>query len=59
MGQLHSPARYRDTARVPLHGGENGHKDSDLDDLRAENAQLRALVIQLSKLVIRNIVERK
>jgi hypothetical protein len=31
----------------------------DVDALREENKQLRELVIQLSKLVIRNVVDRK
>lgn len=31
----------------------------DLHALREENRQLRELVIQLSRLVIRNVVERK
>ena len=58
MGQVHPPARYRDKIDRDLpHASDSGHKD--LDDLREENAQLRTLVIQLSKLVIRNIVERK
>ena len=30
----------------------------DVDALREENKQLRELVIQLSKLVIRNVVDR-
>jgi hypothetical protein len=33
--------------------------DSDLESLREENKQLRELVIQLSKIVIRNVVDRK
>jgi len=33
--------------------------DSEVEVLREENAQLRELVIQLSKIAIRNIVERK
>ena len=37
----------------------NQHPDDALDALREENKQLRELVIQLSKLVIRNVVDRK
>jgi hypothetical protein len=33
--------------------------DLDADTLREENKQLRELVIHLSKLVIRNVVDRK
>ena len=33
--------------------------DNDLLALREENRQLRELVIQLSRLVIRNVVDRK
>jgi hypothetical protein len=32
---------------------------ADIDALREENAQLRELVIHLSKLVIKNVVNRK
>ena len=32
---------------------------ADIDALLEENKQLRELVIQLSRLVIRNVVERK
>jgi hypothetical protein len=36
------------------------HNDrAELDALREENAQLRELVIQLSKLVIKNVVDQK
>jgi hypothetical protein len=34
-------------------------EDEELTALRDENKQLRELVIQLSKLVIRNVVDRK
>lgn len=60
MAQTHPSARERDrNDRDLLHGSDSGQKDWDLEDLREENAQLRQLVIQLSKLVIRNVVERK
>ena len=39
---------------------ETERKDRlELDALRDESAQLRELVIQLSKLVIKNVVDRK
>ncbi len=31
----------------------------DIDELREENKQLRELVIQLSKIVVKNVVERQ
>jgi hypothetical protein len=34
-------------------------RDSEVESLREENKQLRELVIQLSKIVIRNVVDRK
>jgi|AmaraimetFIIA100_FD_contig_31_10400984_length_545_multi_4_in_0_out_0_1 hypothetical protein len=34
-------------------------KSKDFDALREENAQLRELVVQLTKLVMKNIVENK
>jgi hypothetical protein len=60
MAQAHLSAGNRDHhARDLLQGSDNGRKDLNMDKLREENAQLRELVIQLSKLVIRNVVERK
>jgi hypothetical protein len=32
---------------------------SELDGLREDNRQLRALVVQLSKIVVRNVVDSK
>ena len=46
--------RQGQTKRVEGYSG-----DDDLDALREENKQLRELVIQLSKLVVRNVLERK
>jgi hypothetical protein len=41
-------------------GRVQGYTDDDeLGALREENKQLRELVIQLSKLVVRNVLERK
>ena len=60
MGQPHLSAGNRDHhARDLLQGSDNARKDFDMDKLREENAQLRELVIQLSKLVIRNVVDRQ
>ena len=33
--------------------------DNDIETLREENEQLRALVIQLSRIVARNVIDRK
>lgn len=60
MGQVHSAARGQDMDfRQLLRGRDNGYRRTDIDGLREENARLRQLVIQLSKLVIKNVVERK
>jgi hypothetical protein len=60
MGQAHLSASHRDHhARDLLQGSDTARKDFNMDKLREENAQLRELVIQLSKLVIRNVIERQ
>jgi len=57
MGSVHSslPPHERHVSHPPRQNG--GHVD--IDALVEENAQLRELVIQLSKLVIKNVVDRK
>ena len=42
---------------APTMLGEALPNDRDADSLREENKQLRELVIQLSRIVLRNIVE--
>jgi hypothetical protein len=57
MGQAHPP--------LPRHNEHNGKhpplrkdiEEADVHALLEENAQLRKLVIQLSKLVIRNVMD--
>jgi hypothetical protein len=58
MGQAHPP--------LPRHHEQNGKhppplrrevEEADVHALMEENAQLRKLVIQLSKLVIRNVMD--
>jgi hypothetical protein len=57
MGQSHPP--------LPRHHEQNGKhpplrkdiEEADFHALMEENAQLRKLVIQLSKLVIRNVMD--
>jgi len=59
MAQVHLSAGNRDHhARDLLQGSDDARKDLNMDKLREENALLRELVIQLSKLVIRNVVDR-
>jgi hypothetical protein len=57
MGSAKLPPGTQDLpARDPI----KLHNDrAELDALREENAQLRELVIQLSKLVIKNVVDQK
>jgi len=60
MGHLHSSTRPRDHhARHASHARDLDHRNSEIDALREENSQLRRLVIELSRLVIRNVVEDK
>ena len=48
------------TQDLPARDPTKLHDDrAELDALREENAQLRELVIQLSKLVIKNVVDQK
>jgi hypothetical protein len=61
MASAHpSPHRHEHHAKaslVSLHRSEDKH--DDVSALIEENAQLRELVIQLSKLVLKNVVDRK
>ena len=57
MGSAYPPPRMPD-----CHGGTSAARygdDPDLQSLRQENARLRALVVQLSSLVIKTIAEQK
>jgi hypothetical protein len=58
MGCLRPPNARRDRARdsFPPRSDLN---HMDLDALRAENRQLRELVVQLSEIVVRNVLDRK
>jgi hypothetical protein len=54
-----SPARLRhDHLRGTVMGRDidAGNAESEIGALRAENAELRKIVIELSKLVIRNVL---
>ena len=59
MTQAHPPTRHRDlNGRGFSRAAGLHHKESEIGALREENAELRRLVIELSKLVIRNVLER-
>ena len=58
MASVHLPNAHRD--RGPdrlLHRSDM--RRLDMDALREENKQLRELVVQLSEIVVRNVLERK
>ena len=60
MAHLNPPVRHRDHhGRDVASGRQVEREDSDITMLREENTELRRLVIELSKLVIRNVVEQK
>jgi hypothetical protein len=60
MAHVPPPARHRDAHRRDFASGRGvEHEGSERDSLREENAELRRLVIELSKLVIKNVVERE
>jgi transposase-like protein len=62
MGRSNPTVRHQldiTSARDPMARREIVPSGSEVDELREENAQLRELVIQLSKIAIRNIAERK
>jgi hypothetical protein len=55
MGVARLAGRHRSRAGPPSWPREE--EKADIDKLREENAQLRELVIQLTKLAIKNIVD--
>jgi hypothetical protein len=60
MAHVPSPARHRDNQRREFANGRGvEHDESEHASLREENAELRRLVIELSKLVIKNVVDRQ
>jgi hypothetical protein len=60
MAHLNPPARHRDQHGRDVPNGRDAEREvSDVAALREENAELRRLVIELSKLVIRNVVEQR
>jgi hypothetical protein len=61
MSAIRPQNRHVDNGRQHdgLHSRHLDSEFADIDALREENKQLRELVIQLSRLVIRNVVEGK
>lgn len=60
MAQAHPSARDRDhPVRDRLNGHDAERHQLEMNALREENSELRSLVIHLSKLVIRNVLEQK
>lgn len=66
MGNAYSPVReqnHHSTITSSLQNDEDaawdGDVDKDLVSLLEENARLRALVVRLSDLVLRNVVDQK
>lgn len=60
MAQVQPSARHRDhPVRDVLNGRDAERHELEMNALREENSELRKLVIHLSKLVIRNVLEQK
>lgn len=58
MASVHLPNAHRDRGLdQPSHRPDT--RCLDLDALREENEQLRELVVQLSEIVVRNVLDRK
>jgi hypothetical protein len=58
MGSMHLPDGRRG-GQIDSPSPRPQVKHLDLDALREENKQLRELVVQLSEIVVRNVLERK
>lgn len=63
MGNAYPATSNREPCASASSVGEDAAWDEDVDTERAslieENARLRALVVKLSDIVLRNVVERK
>jgi hypothetical protein len=58
MGGMHPPNGHRHRQLdAPAERPDVNHLD--MNALRAENKQLRELVVQLSEIVVRNVLDRK
>jgi hypothetical protein len=58
MASMHPPNAARDR-RLEQTSHRSDLQHLDLDALREENKQLRELVVQLSEIVVRNVLDRK
>lgn len=58
MVSVHSPIRHSDRQADPASSRPDMHH-LDVDALLAENKQLRELVVQLSEIVVRNVLDGK
>jgi hypothetical protein len=58
MGSLHSPNAHR-AAQIDSRSGSAHANCFDVDALREENKQLRELIVQLSEIVIKSVLDRK
>jgi hypothetical protein len=58
MGQTHLHRRDGKLSPVRRNNEETNGDETDVRAIMQENAELRQLVIQLSKLVIRNAMQR-
>jgi hypothetical protein len=58
MASVHLPNAHRDRGPDQLIHRSDMRR-LDMDALREENEQLRELVVQLSEIVVRNVLERK
>jgi hypothetical protein len=58
MASMHPP-NARSDRRLEQTSRRPDLQHLDLDALREENKQLRELVVQLSEIVVRNVLDRK
>jgi hypothetical protein len=58
MGSMHLPNGHRHRQLDSPAARPDGNR-LDMDALLAENKQLRELVVQLSEIVVRNVLDRK
>jgi hypothetical protein len=63
MGRVYPPVKAIDASRLEDRPGDDDGFDTDVDHdvirLLQENARLRALVTQLSSLVLKHVAEQK
>jgi hypothetical protein len=59
MGNAYPVSRDRTQGVGSSSVGKDAGWDTDIESLLEENARLRALVVKLSDLVLRNVVDQK